>query len=385
MDRRHLLSDQDEPTAGPAYHHPAAPTAGQWTGAGAEATAPPTEDMPTVPGYENLGPGYNDVPPPPGGYQHPQPPASTPTRHWDIPAISEELAREAFTDYATSSCCYSSKPPKEMVLTDLQALNTYRYRLETFTESRSTEWASEPYNGQLVDGMSGVAPGPWDVAVSVPTLFLDSEMDIRIPHTASIKGCHSCLNLGKSACTRCVASGRIQCEMCGGSGADTSHQRCCSCNGLGRVKCRDCSGVGSNTCATCQGRGQLLCYVKLKIKWTNNIYVQVMDKRSGFPVDLLDSVAGETLLADMNVLVYPVSSFPDEAVNTASRKAVQEHQAQFSTTCRILQQRQTVELIPVTRVHYAWKEKTHIFFVYGIEHKVFTKDYPAKCICCTIS
>ncbi|XP_066527644.1 ssu-2 homolog, tandem duplicate 2 [Hoplias malabaricus] len=382
MDKTHLLSDQDEPK----YDHPAlANTAtGQWKGSGLEATAPPPEEIPAVPGYENLGPGYHDVPPPPVGFQHPQPPAASPNRQWDIPAISEDLAREAFVEYASSSCCYSKKPPKEMVLTDLQALNTYRYRLETFTETRSTEWASEPYNGQLVDGMNGVAPGPWDITVSVPALFQDSETGVRIPHTASIKGCHSCLNLGKSACNRCVTSGRIQCERCNGLGFNTDQQRCNRCQGVGRVKCRDCSGVGSTPCNTCQGRGQLLCYIKLKIKWTNNIYVQVMDKRSGFPVDLLEFATGEVLLADMNALVYPVVSFPDESVNTASRKAIQEHQAQFSTSCRVLQQRQTIELIPVTRVHYAWKEKTHIFFVYGAEHNVFTKEYPAKC-CCTIS
>lgn len=40
----------------------------------------------------------------------------------------------------------------------------------------------------------------------------------------------------------------------------------------------------------------------------------------------------------MSVQVYPVSNFPDEAVNAVSKKAVQDHHAQFSTTCRMLQQ-----------------------------------------------
>ncbi len=49
------------------------------------------------------------------------------TRHvLSIPAITEELAQEAFIKYASSKCCYSSKPAKQMVFTDLQSLNTYR-------------------------------------------------------------------------------------------------------------------------------------------------------------------------------------------------------------------------------------------------------------------
>uniref|UniRef100_A0A8B9RFF2 Ssu-2 homolog, tandem duplicate 4 n=1 Tax=Astyanax mexicanus TaxID=7994 RepID=A0A8B9RFF2_ASTMX len=339
----------------------------------------------SVPGYEGLVPGASGgfIPPPP---VQPMPtPDSQPAQDWSIPALSEEAAREAFCKHVDSNCCWSSGPAKDGVITNKDQFNTYRYRLETFTESRSTEWASEPYNGQLVDGMPGLAPGPWDVSVSAPALFQDSETHVRVPHTASLKGCHSCLNLGKSACNRCVTSGRVQCEVCGGSGITASQERCSDCRGLGRVKCTACSGVGSTPCTTCQGRGQLLCYIKLKVQWQNHVYVQVMDKRSGLPVEHLDSVNGETLLSDMNTMVYPVSSFPVESVNAASRKAVQEHQAQFTGSCRILHQRQTIELIPVTRVHYTWKEKTFIYFVYGAEHRVFTNEYPAKCFCCTIT
>lgn len=43
-----------------------------------------------------------------------------------IPSISEELAKEALIEYVASRCCYSSKPAKEMVFSDLHSLNTYR-------------------------------------------------------------------------------------------------------------------------------------------------------------------------------------------------------------------------------------------------------------------
>lgn len=150
------------------------------------------------------------------------------------------------------------------------------------------------------------------------------------------------------------------------------------------IRCHSCGGAGSITCTTCNGQGKLLCFIKLQITWKNNIYLAVIDKGSGFPVKLLDQITGEKLLTDMAPAVYPVVSFPDSSVNAMSDSAVKEHLAQFATTCRILQQRQTIELIPITRVHYVWNEKTHIYFVYGTEHKVYTKDYPVKCCCCSI-
>ncbi|KAK7137277.1 hypothetical protein R3I93_017379 [Phoxinus phoxinus] len=382
MDRTHLLSDQDEVHSGPSC--PGESYADPNTVPGDHgATAPPADLMPVVPGYESLGP--NVIPPSDFGSAQPQAPYRAPERRFDIPAISEELAQEAFTKYVSSKCCYGSKPAREMVFTDLQSLNTYRYRLETFTESRTTEWDSEPYNGQVVDGF-GVAPGPWSIPVPIPSLFKDCEKAVRVPHTSTVKGCHSCLNLGRSACGRCVNSGRTRCGSCSGTGwtQSSDRQRCMMCRGSGMIKCHSCGGVGSITCKTCKGQGKLLCFIKLKVTWKNNIHVAVIDKRSGFPVEYLDQIAGEKLLTDMASMVYPVVGFPDSSVNAASESAVREHQAQFSTTCHILQQRQTIELIPITRVHYTWNEKTYIYFVYGIEHKVYTKDYPAKCCCCSI-
>ncbi|XP_064160489.1 ssu-2 homolog, tandem duplicate 2 [Anguilla rostrata] len=384
MDRRHLLSDQDE---NPAPQYQSVPSSGPVDPNQPEAggaTAPPADLMDKVPGYEGIGIGGYDLP-----YQGPpQAPGpgspGPPVGDWRIPSISEEVAKEAFLEYAASKCCYSKGPAKEMVFTDLQAHNTYRYRLETFTESRSTKWASEPYTGQIVDGYMGVPPGPWDIAVSFPTLFQDNKKEVRVPHTSSVKGCHSCMSLGRNPCRKCVTSGMMQCWVCNGSGRRFSDDRCSHCNGLGRVRCTSCAGVGSSTCGTCQGKGQLLCFIKLVVKWKNNVFEGVIDRQSGLPMDRISSVTGETMFTDMSPVVYPVTGFPDNAINQSADRAVKEHQAQYFSSCRILQQRQTIELIHVTRVHYSWKEKTHIYFVYGAEHKVYTDDYPAKCCCCSI-
>ncbi|KAJ8260323.1 hypothetical protein GJAV_G00179650 [Gymnothorax javanicus] len=380
MDTRPLLRDQDVP----AQQYQTMPGAGQASPAQPEgATAPPADMMDKVPGYEGMGAGGFDLPyqgPP----QAPAPGNRGPTMtDWQIPSITEEEAQEAFLEYASSKCCYSKKPARDMVFTDLQAHNTYRYRLETFAESRSTEWASEPYTGQMVDGYMGVAPGPWDITVPIPSLFQKSQKDVRVPHTSSVKGCHTCMTLGRIPCRRCVTSGMEQCPMCNGSGRRFSDDRCLTCNGSGRRRCTHCSGAGTNICATCQGRGQLLCFIKLVVKWKNYVYESVVDNHSGLPMDLVSGVTGKILFTDMQPVVYPVTGFPDNVINQAAERAVREHQAQYFNTSHIIQQRQTIELIHVTRVHYTWQDKTHVYFVYGAEHKVYTDDYPAKC-CCTL-
>ncbi|MGH0170778.1 UNVERIFIED_CONTAM: hypothetical protein FKN15_059595 [Acipenser sinensis] len=247
--------------------------------------------------------------------------------------------------------------------------------------------------GQVVDSYGSCVPAPWDIAVQVPAMFQNGKRAVQVPHTSSVK-----VEMYRRIITRVTQAASIY-----------------------RQKgCTECSGSGSKTCHTCAGKGQLLFFINLIVEWKNHIYEFVPDKRSGFPVDRVSKVTGELLFTDTQYMVYPVVSFPDNAINQASQTAVREHQAQFVTTSRILQQvypvvsfpdnainqasqtavrehqaqfvttsrilqqRQTIELIPVTRVHYTWKEKTYIYFVYGAEHKVYTDDYPAKCCCCTI-
>lgn len=45
-----------------------------------------------------------------------------------IPSITEDTAREAFVQFASSKCCYSAAPAKDGVITKMDAFNTYRVR-----------------------------------------------------------------------------------------------------------------------------------------------------------------------------------------------------------------------------------------------------------------
>ncbi|KAG8436061.1 hypothetical protein GDO86_007241 [Hymenochirus boettgeri] len=346
------------------------------------ATAPPSEMFGPLPGYEGIG--GNDgrflPPPPPPLVPGPVQPATNP--EWIIPTISEDVAKEAFLEYARSKCCYGTSPATEMVFKEFQAFNTYRYRLETYTESRAFEWKTEPFKGQKADaGIYGNPPQPWDIPVQLATFFKDEEKKIPVPGTCSIQTCPQCIGTGKTACSRCHGTGRVQCSWCHGTGHRTGEEDCSSCNN-GTVVCSSCSG-GKQSCNGCSGKGKIANFIQLIVTWKNNIFEFVADHNSEFPTDHFKKVNGEKLFSDEQPLVPPIISFPAQSINQASQDALQNHYSEFSSTKRMLRQRQTIELLPLTKVHYNWKETAHSYFVYGKENKVYTADYPQTC-CCTI-
>uniref|UniRef100_A0A7N6AWE2 Ssu-2 homolog n=1 Tax=Anabas testudineus TaxID=64144 RepID=A0A7N6AWE2_ANATE len=313
-----------------------------------------------IPGYGdyNVSGGY--LPPPmPTEPIAPQP-GSIPS-DWSIPALTEDEARHAFKDFVSSHCCYSSSPADDGVITAMEPHNTYRYRLETFTEARSTDWAHKPYEGEVADHNPQQAPQPWTVHATPPNLFTDHTQEIRLPFTSIVK---------KS------------CSVCNGSGKNTDGD-CTNCSARGKVKCSDCKGEGMKDCKTCKGTRRLLAYIQLKVEWKNHVEDYTGDQNPVLKSDKLRSANGKELYKNNQFLLYPLIGFPNPAMAQASERLIKDHQSKFSQTSRILQQRQTVELIPITKVVYAWKGKSHFYVVYGNNNKVSDDDYPATC-CCTI-
>ncbi|XP_060095591.1 protein SSUH2 homolog [Heteronotia binoei] len=333
----------------------------------------------TMPTQGTPGCGY--IPPPP--YPVPDYGGQPVQRSWNIPCISESEAQAAFLEYASSHCCYSSTPAREMVFEELQAFNTYRYRLETFTESRSLEWRTKPFTGKIEVPVL-TAELPWNVPVAVPEMFENNTKEIIMPHTSSIKECSVCMASGKRPCKQCGGRTKEQCHWCKGTGVFIS-DTCSHCSGTGSsaTPCIACSGMGTVNCSDCNGQGRLLTYNALVVQWKNNIFEYVAHQRNDFPDKLFHAVTGQKLLVDEHDMVYPVINFPDSSINNASMNAVERHRTQFTSTSRILRQRQTIEHIPLTRVEYRWREAAFSFYVYGNERKVYTENYPQKC-CCTI-
>lgn len=64
----------------------------------------------------------------------------------------------------------------------------FQYKLETFTESRSTKKKKKPYKGGHVDGPeNGPAPLPWQIKCEPKKLFKDDKIKKEVPHTAKVK------------------------------------------------------------------------------------------------------------------------------------------------------------------------------------------------------
>ena len=82
--------------------------------------------------------------------------------------------------------------------------------------------------------------------------------------------------------------------------------------------------------------------------------------------------------------MLPVTGFPDDAVNRASRQLVESHSVSFPTE-RILSQRHWIRIVPVFEAQTDYKGKRFNFWVYGNENHVHAPDYPQQvCWGCTI-
>lgn len=346
-------------------------------------SAPAADMFGSVPGYEGTVQGGGGYLPPPMPLEPVAPPQPGPEpADWSIPSLSEDVAQEAFKSYASSHCCYSKDPANHGVITSMEPFNTYRYRLETFTESRSTEWASKPHEGEAPDFYTQTAPRPWEIQATAPTLFTNHTEEIHVPYTSSIKECHTCHSTGTSPCDECSGNGSKPCWVCNGSGTKMD-ENCSRCDGTGKDRCTECNSQGTKECETCKGKRQLLTFIQLKVEWKNNVEDHVVQQNSGLNIEDLRSVTGKELFKNNMYLLYPLLGFPNPAMAEASERLIREHQSKFAQTSRILQQRQTVELIPITKVNYKWKGDSHVYYVYGNENQVNADNYPATC-CCVI-
>ncbi|XP_004835312.1 protein SSUH2 homolog isoform X6 [Heterocephalus glaber] len=326
------------------------------------------------------------------------PPSEAPGRPWEplswssvldcrVPVVTEELAREALLSFVNSKCCYGSAAAGALVIQELRQQTLFRYRLETFSESRLSEWTFQPFTNHLVDGPHrGTSPKLWDIKVQVPAMFQEDTRKSQVPHSSLVKDCHKCCGHGRYKCSGCHGAGTVRCPACSGAKRKARPpRRCPRCSGSGRCRCSMCSGRGSKTCSTCKGERKLVHFVQLVTMWRNSLFEFVSEPHLDCPRELLAKAKGENLFRDENSVVYPIVDFPLRDISLASRRGISQHSAALASRGRILQQRQTIELVPLTEVHYWYQGKTSVYYIYGTDHQVYAAAYPARCCCgCTI-
>nr|XP_033782489.1 protein SSUH2 homolog [Geotrypetes seraphini] len=303
-----------------------------------------------------------------------------------VSVITEEMATEALFHFINSKCCYSREPLTKLVIQDIIQLSLYRYRLETFSERRFCDWSYEPYTGQLVDGPeNGASPQPWDVQVSTSNLFQEDTRRLRIPHSSQVKECYKCQGRGRKKCSRCQGAGRARCVSCSRNRHKDKHKTCQICAGTGRRSCNTCSGRGHKPCTTCRGERRLLHFQQLTVTWKNLVFEFVpevtQEEAEAFPRELLSKVHGRNIFKEEGVLVHPINDFPNLEISQVSMRAITTHRAVHMEKSPILQQRQSLEWIPLTAVHCQYKGGHFAYYLYGMENMVHAPNYPRKQCC----
>ncbi|XP_054722935.1 protein SSUH2 homolog isoform X3 [Uloborus diversus] len=292
--------------------------------------------------------------------------------------LSENDLRKILIRHAESKCANDKRAAAEMKVTKINYQPGYKYRLETFTESRQVSWNSEPYT----------APSPWEIERPRPQLFQASSLTIDVPHTDVLMTCPSCGGVGSKRCSACATLGWERCSFCFGDGQKISLQgqkdRCFRCLGTGRKKCWKCNGDTIAVCRGCGGTGQIRCFIAITITWNNYSDVHIIDSPDAEVIEeKLEYADGYIIFQEEKPMVTPVM-IPESDLHTVSSLLIEKHQNLLPNE-KIISQRHTIYTIPVYCATYEWNGNPGRFFVYGIKKKVFAPDYPQKICCCIIS
>uniref|UniRef100_A0A3Q2WUA4 CR-type domain-containing protein n=1 Tax=Haplochromis burtoni TaxID=8153 RepID=A0A3Q2WUA4_HAPBU len=306
--------------------------------------APQANMFVNVPGYEGTVPGGAGFLPPPMPMEPVAPPQPSPENpEWSIPSLSEDEAREAFKKFVSSHICYGEDPVTQGVITSMEPFNTFRViKLTYYTSSLLTF---------IFCDLVYLKGEP--VQATPPKHFSDHTEKIRVPYTSSVKECHTCHAAGTEQCKECSGSGKKACPMC--NGAAKSDPACTHCNGTGKNRCTKCDGRGKKQCETCKGKCQL-GFIRVLEDWVLQCLLGTIWKTQM----VLEEVS-EVYKKFLYISIH-LTCFWQISMNYFG---------------------QTVELIPITQVHYKWKDKSYVYYVYGNERKVSADDYPETC-CCVI-
>jgi len=135
--------------------------------------------------------------------------------------------------------------------------------------------------------------------------------------------------------------------------------------------------MGKIACGVCDTAGKVKKYIELKVEFKNHQLSHVIEK-TDLPDDLIRGVSGAVEFESSSNFVAPVSGYPNSEINIRSNDFVSRH-VYLQNDGRVLQQRHKLQCVPVFECHFKWKDKTGRMWVYGLEHKLFTEDYPQTC------
>ena len=311
--------------------------------------------------------------------------------------LDEVEIRELLIDHVGHRCCWGSHPARTWKIHAVEDCNVYVGTLDTFVEEREVIKETEPYLGGNIDGKDkGTELGIWelDLRSQFPVLFVPSkEVREKIPHSETIDKCPVCAGRRGTVCTTCNASQEpghnkenqlTQCSTCYGRGLiahkDGSDTLCVKCNGTGKIPCPTCESQGLIKCKTCNGSGSLLSRNVAIVRW-KTLSTRKVNATSGaasVPDEVFHRAKGVQLCNTQAHQCTPAYFADSYFLNKFSSEVIADR-ASVPATARIICERHTISVVPVTRVTMTSRRQSFSFYIVGNSREVYLKDYyPAR-------
>nr|POE99667.1 isoform 2 of protein ssuh2 like [Quercus suber] len=240
------------------------------------------------------------------------------------------------------------------------------------------------------------------------------ESRAKIPHSETIEKCSGCDGRGNIVCPTCNANQEpifykenqmTECPACYGRGLiahkDGSDTKCVKCNGKGKIPCATCAPCGLIKCETCNASGSLRSRKVTIVGWhvfilffdneqekqnpvtgrhfqLEKLVQQVEQHQSLMKFSTEPKVSGCATLRHINafllfLLTFSFNKFSSEVI--AARAPV-------PPSSRVICERHTISVVPVTRVTMSHRNRSLIsFYIIGFSREVYLKDYYPSRFC----
>lgn len=309
--------------------------------------------------------------------------------------LDEVEIRELLIDHVGHRCCWGGRPARTWKILAMEDCNVYVGTLDTFVEERETITELEPYLGGKID--KGPELGVWelDLRSEFPVLFTPhKESRSKIPHSETIVKCSDCSGRGDIVCSTCnvdlvpgfYKNQMTECSACYGRGLiahrDGSDTICVKCDGKGKLPCAACGSRGLIKCVTCQGRGSLLTHKVAVVRWKTHSTrkVSATSGAASVPDEVFHRARGVQLCNTQAYQCSPAFFADSFFLNKFSSEVIAER-APVAPTARVICERHTISVVPVTRVTMAHHNRSFSFYIVGFSREVYLKDYYPSRFC----
>ncbi|KAJ6798605.1 protein SSUH2-like protein [Iris pallida] len=330
-------------------------------------------------------------------------PYGYPSTEFGRQVLDEVEIRQLLIDHVGHRCCWGSQPARRWKISAVEDCNVYVGTLETFLEEREVVTEKRPYLGGEIDGSDkGLQLGLWelDLRSEFPQLFVPhKESRTNVPHSEAKEKCSGCEGRGDIPCPTCNAGQEpgsykenqmSQCTACYGRGLiahrDGSDTICNQCGGKGMLPCATCGSRGLIKCETCEGQGSLVRRSIALVNWRTlmNRKVSATSGAASVPDEVFHTARGVQLYNTQAYQCTPAFFADSYLLNRFSSEIIAER-TPIPPAARVICERHTISVVPVTRVTMSHHNKAFSFYIVGIGREVFIRDYPSKfCwgLCC---